>query len=45
MKSMLLAFAAIAVIAVGADVVLDQIGFSSQERMSGPAVRLSDAQN
>ena len=44
MKTMLFAFAAIAVIAVGADVALDQIGFSSQERTSGPAVRLSDSQ-
>lgn len=40
MKAMLVAFAAIAVIAVGSDAVLDQVGFSAQERTSGDAVRL-----
>lgn len=39
MKAMLLAFLAIAVIAVGADVVLDNSGFSTRETTSGPAVR------
>ena len=40
MKTMLLAFAAIAVIAVGANLFLNQAGFSSQERATGDAVRL-----
>lgn len=39
MKAMLLAFLAIAVIAVGADVVLDNSGFSTREATSGAAVR------
>lgn len=37
---MLSAFLAIAVIAVGSNLILGQAGFSSQERGSGPAVRL-----
>jgi len=37
---MLTAFVAIAIIAVGANLVLDNIGFSSQERTAGSAVRL-----
>ncbi|WP_276152672.1 MULTISPECIES: hypothetical protein [unclassified Sulfitobacter] len=41
MKAMLLAFLAVAVIAVGANTVLEQAGFSVQDRMAGPAVRLS----
>lgn len=40
MKAMLTAFVAIAIIAVGANLVLDNIGFSSQERTAGSAVRL-----
>ncbi|MEL6619911.1 MAG: hypothetical protein AAFP16_13610 [Pseudomonadota bacterium] len=40
MKAMLIAFAAIAVIAVGANVILEQSGFSTQERAAGNAVRL-----
>ena len=40
MRAMFLAFLAIGVIAVVADVALDQIGFSSQELSAGPAVRL-----
>ena len=40
MKAMLVAFAAIAVIAVGSNAVLNEVGFSAQERTSGPAVRL-----
>lgn len=42
MKAMLIAFAAIAVIAVGSNLILDQVGFSSQDRAAGPAVRLDD---
>ncbi len=42
MKAMLTAFAATAVIAIGADFILDQVGFSSQERTTGSAVRLDD---
>lgn len=40
MKAMLAAFAAIAVIAIGSNLVLDNAGFSAAERSSGPAVRL-----
>ena len=40
MKAMLAGFAAIIVVAVGADFALDEIGFSSEERNSGAAVRL-----
>lgn len=40
MKAMLLAFLAIIVIAVGANLTLDKIGFSSQDKTSGSAVRL-----
>lgn len=40
MKSMLLAFLAIAVIAVAADLALDQIGYSAVEKTSGLAVRV-----
>ena len=39
MRAMLLAFLAMAVIAVGADILLDLIGFSTQAVTSGPAVR------
>ncbi|WP_267895697.1 hypothetical protein [Loktanella sp. Alg231-35] len=42
MKAMLTAFAAIAVIAVGASIVLGNAGFSSQERAAGASVRLDD---
>ena len=42
MKAMLLAFAAVAVIAIGANMFLGQVGFSSQERTAGPAVRLDN---
>lgn len=42
MKTMLLAFVACAVIAVGADIVLEGMGFSAQEARSGTAVRLGD---
>ena len=42
MKAMLAAFAAIAVIAVGAYLALGQVGFSSQDRTAGDAVRLDD---
>lgn len=40
MKVMLLAFAAMIVIAVGADMALDQAGFSAADQTSGNAVRL-----
>jgi len=39
MKSMLVAFAVIVLIAVGADIALDLLGFSTQAITSGPAVR------
>lgn len=39
MKAMLIA---IALIAFGADLALDNIGFSSQERTAGSAVSLDD---
>lgn len=42
MKAMLIAFVAIAVISVGSNMILKQAGFSSQERGSGPAVRLDN---
>lgn len=41
MKAMLAGFALIAVIAVGADLALESVGFSSQDRNSGAAVRLN----
>lgn len=40
MKAMWTAFFAIAVIAVGSNLVLKEAGFSSQERAAGAAVRL-----
>jgi len=40
MKAMLTAFAAIAVIALGSNMILSQAGVSAQDRASGPAVRL-----
>ena len=43
MKSMLLAFVATAVVAIGADFVLGSMGFSAQEATSGTAVRLDVA--
>ena len=39
MKTMLFAFLAMVVIAVGADVAFDLIGFSTQDATSGAAVR------
>tara|TARA_B110000208_G_scaffold3440_1_gene4653 strand:- start:29 stop:178 length:150 start_codon:yes stop_codon:yes gene_type:complete len=42
MKTMFTAFLAIAVVAVGANLILKQAGFSSQERTSGAAVRLDN---
>ncbi|UXX84954.1 hypothetical protein [Roseovarius pelagicus] len=42
MKAMLAAIVAIAVIAVGSNMILTKAGFSSQERASGPAVRLGN---
>ncbi|MCR9114995.1 MAG: hypothetical protein NXH84_17075 [Rhodobacteraceae bacterium] len=43
MKTMLLAFAATAVITVGAWFALGEVGFSSDERSAGDAVRLDDS--
>lgn len=40
MKAMIVAFVAIAVIAVGSNMILTEVGFSSQDRTAGPAVRL-----
>jgi hypothetical protein len=40
MKSMYIAFLAVAVIAVLANFGLDYAGFSASERTSGPSVRL-----
>lgn len=41
MKAMLSAFVAIAIIAVASNVILDNIGFSAQERTANPSsVRL-----
>lgn len=40
MKAMLTGFAAAILIAIGADLVLDEIGFSSVEQFSGPATRV-----
>ncbi|MGC1504457.1 MAG: hypothetical protein WA782_10000 [Sulfitobacter sp.] len=42
MKAMLLAFLAVAIISVGANLILEQAGFSSQDRTAGPAVRLGN---
>ncbi|WP_285895524.1 hypothetical protein [Epibacterium ulvae] len=42
MKVMFAGFAAIFVIAVAADFVLDDIGFAAADRQSGPSVRLGD---
>ena len=43
MKALYAALAACVVIAFASDYILDEIGFSSQERQSGAAVRLGDA--
>ncbi len=40
MKSFLAAMVALAVIAVGAQYLLDEVGYSSAERLSAPTVRL-----
>jgi hypothetical protein len=42
MRAMLLAFAAVIVIAVGANWALDHIGYSSADRNSGASVRLGE---
>ena len=39
MRTMLIAFLAMAVVAIGADILLDFIGYSTQAVTSGPAVR------
>ncbi|HKL55253.1 hypothetical protein [Marivita sp.] len=43
MKALYTALAACVVIAFASDYILHQIGFSSQDRQSGAAVRLGDA--
>lgn len=43
MKAMLMAFAATVVIAIGADFVLEGIGFSAEAVNTGSAVRLDNA--
>ena len=40
MKAMLIAFVAIAVIAVGSNLILGKVGFSSKDRAAGSSVRL-----
>lgn len=40
MKAMLSAFVAIAVIAVGSNLILGEMGFSSEDRATGNSVRL-----
>ena len=42
MRVMLYGFAAVLVIAAASDFVLDQIGFSSEERQSGASTRLDN---
>lgn len=42
MKAMMLAFTAIAVIAVGSYFALNEAGFSAADRTAGDAVRLGD---
>lgn len=42
MKAMFAAFAAIIVIAVGANLALEHMGFSSADQTSSPSVRLGD---
>ena len=42
MKPMLTAFAAIVLIAIGANFLLGNAGFSSEDRLSGLSVRLDD---
>jgi hypothetical protein len=42
MKAMLIAFVAIGVIAIGANQILDNVGFSSAEQATGSSVRLGD---
>ncbi len=40
MKAMFVGFAAVVVIAIAANILLNRAGFSSQDVHSGPAVRL-----
>ena len=42
MKTMWIAFLAIAVIAFGSNLILKNAGFSAQDRASGDAVRLGE---
>lgn len=44
MKAMFIAFAAIIVIAIGANFVLNQLDFASSDRAAGDSVRLGDAE-
>ncbi len=41
MKAMLGGFVAIAIIAIGSNVVLNNMGFSAQDRATGDAVRIT----
>ena len=45
MKTMLIAFAAIIVIAVGANLVLENMGFSTAQETAGADVRLGQTVN
>ena len=42
MKTMIVAFVAIAVIAVGSNLILENVGFSSAERQATSDVRLTN---
>ncbi|WP_268957564.1 hypothetical protein [Roseibium aggregatum] len=42
MKAMFIAFAAIVVIAIGANQVLMHLGFSSEDQLTSPSVRLGE---
>ncbi len=45
MKAMLIAFAAIVIISVGANLILENLGFSSAQKAAGPAVRVDQSVN
>lgn len=42
MKAMFAAFAAIVLIAIGSNLILQEAGFSAQDRATGAAVRLDN---
>ncbi len=44
MKAMLSGFAAMVIVAVGANIALNEIGFSSEERFSSPSTRIDSSQ-